>query len=925
MLSGAKTLIHSAQDLGHLLPPALPSAQFEDRRCGRMLTTSRPPDIKEAGAVGTILARKGRRAPGPRQGFGLLAVLVVAIAVSVSAETSAEPFFMGIGDLPGGLFQSRAHGVSADGSVVVGEGLATPIDPLPFRWSAADGMVRLGTLTGNSPIGLATGVSADGSVVVGGYGANFDLGAFRWTATGGMVGLDALTGGPVGSVAFGVSADGSVVVGLSGNEPFRWTAAGGMVGLGTLTGNANLSGNLSAALGVSADGSVVVGYSGNEPFRWTAASGMVGLGGLTGAPFGSIAKDVSADGSVVVGHSGSEAFRWTAADGMVSLGGLTGNALGGSANAVSADGSVVVGYTYSSFSTSDSSAFVWDATTGMRALREVLSADHGLDLTGWALTEATGISANGKVIVGTGVNPDGNTEAWIAGLGNASPPLPTPPLPAFVNDPALRPAISLKTEEILQKPEGLHLLNGAVADPTKPSIIITHGWQPGGNWSAVQQDEISAGDLSDQPLRVIKEAVLARLAADGIEANVFAYNWRDAFTPNPVKSLGFAGDILGMFSPGIEGCIGLEACGAYVMVAAHGSNLAFQLSHALEKGGREYMSDIHFVGHSFGSLVNAHAINFLNNSGALKVTQATILDAPLFLTGANASDFHALMPRGSVSYVDNFYGLIVDGGVGGPIRGAAPTAPAPNPPGGMRLPLGHVQIPNYYADLAGSGSDDWTTPLRLLDFYGDRPAPQFWDPRNKLEKIWEASVDTIQHAKDVIAPKIGELLSHTSNVTKSTFAQIDPSSQIAAAWFQETSPSVASMKVDIPIGADYFSFDIGFLDRGDGDWFTLLFDDILLLSLDLRSFETDTVHTQIVALNGLDGRMGTLWFVLNSVGDANAQLLIGNFRFLANTSVSEPGASTILVVGAMVVALLRRREKAKRSRGDAVELQPAGI
>jgi hypothetical protein len=47
-------------------------------------------------------------------------------------------------------------------------------------------------------------------------------------------------------------------------------------------------------------------------------------------------------------------------------------------------------------------AFLWDAANGLRSLKTVLTTQFGLDLTGWRLTEATGISDDGKVIVGTG-------------------------------------------------------------------------------------------------------------------------------------------------------------------------------------------------------------------------------------------------------------------------------------------------------------------------------------------------------------------------------------------------------------------------------------------------------------------------------------------------------------------------------------------
>jgi len=70
-----------------------------------------------------------------------------------------------------------------------------------------------------------------------------------------------------------------------------------------------------------------------------------------------------------------------------------------------ADGSVVVGY-------SINGAFIWDAAGGMQSLKKTLTNVYGIDLSGWYLIEATGISDDGSVIVGTGINPRGHTEAW---------------------------------------------------------------------------------------------------------------------------------------------------------------------------------------------------------------------------------------------------------------------------------------------------------------------------------------------------------------------------------------------------------------------------------------------------------------------------------------------------------------------------------
>ena len=64
---------------------------------------------------------------------------------------------------------------------------------------------------------------------------------------------------------------------------------------------------------------------------------------------------------------------------------------------------------------------IWDES-GLHELDQILTNDFGLDLTGWTLESAVGISADGMTIAGHGLNPSGNAEGWIALL---SEPLDT--------------------------------------------------------------------------------------------------------------------------------------------------------------------------------------------------------------------------------------------------------------------------------------------------------------------------------------------------------------------------------------------------------------------------------------------------------------------------------------------------------------------
>ncbi|MGE0698075.1 MAG: hypothetical protein AB7O57_03190 [Hyphomicrobiaceae bacterium] len=349
-----------------------------------------------------------------QRGFSrLIAVPVAAVAFILPQParalcTTDNPCVttpLDLGTLGGS--SSESTGISADGSVVVGNIVtASGVFPHAFRWSGGV-MTDLGTLGG--ALAVATGANADGSVVVG-YSTPAGAGfwhAFRWS--GGVM-ADLGTLGGRNSFANGVNASGSVVVGASefennSNTPhaFRWSG-GVMTDLGTL------GGSRSSAAAVNADGSVVVGYSsisGNvaeHATRW-AGGALTDLGTLGGRT--SQANAVNASGAVIVGDSeiisGSSeihAFRWTGGV-MTDLGILGGTR--SSASAVSGDGSVVVGISSianpSTFN--NTHAFRWTAATGMRDLNTLL-ASAGVNMAGIVLWSATGISANGQFIVGTG-------------------------------------------------------------------------------------------------------------------------------------------------------------------------------------------------------------------------------------------------------------------------------------------------------------------------------------------------------------------------------------------------------------------------------------------------------------------------------------------------------------------------------------------
>ena len=255
----------------------------------------------------------------------------------MSYRWTVEEGYSQIGDLPGGEVWSSPAGVSADGSVIVGHSdsvHSTDIsDWEAFKWTPEAGMVGLGDLSGGAFDSRAHDVSADGSVIVG-RGDYNDGGGYsytqpvRWTADGGIEAIPCLNPGGRGR-ALGVSADGRVIVGTSpseaidNDEAFLWSEETGAIGLGNLGGE-----HPSQAWDASADGSVVVGKvylspSAYEAFRWMEETGMQSIGDLPGGSIATTAKFVSLDGSTIYGNGdsehGSTAFVWDEGHGMRAL------------------------------------------------------------------------------------------------------------------------------------------------------------------------------------------------------------------------------------------------------------------------------------------------------------------------------------------------------------------------------------------------------------------------------------------------------------------------------------------------------------------------------------------------------------------------------------------------------------------------------
>jgi uncharacterized membrane protein len=346
-----------------------------------------------------------------------------ALAATLLAAYAAAQTITSIGVAPGGTY-SAAYGVSADGAVVAATSTVNgPRDTNGYRWTREQGLVQV-TPSGRNLSAWA--VSGDGSCTIGFWDPHVPYGGYVHHIVHGLQSLDVPP--YFNTAALAVSSDGATVVGEAEFEdlwPNRWRAfrwhreSGTCEELGLLPGHAE-----SLARGISADGTIICGDSRPERFnglyshavRWTPAGGLEDLGMLPG-DHSSFAWAVSGDGSTIIGSSmgpGPELLeqpvRWLGAGiarmnrpyGTITAAGL----------AASFDACTVVGVGgYVDAERITLRAALWSPATGAVDLNTYLPRT-GVDLTGWVLETARGVSTDGRTIVGHGTLY-GATRGWV--------------------------------------------------------------------------------------------------------------------------------------------------------------------------------------------------------------------------------------------------------------------------------------------------------------------------------------------------------------------------------------------------------------------------------------------------------------------------------------------------------------------------------
>ncbi|MEM9065896.1 MAG: GC-type dockerin domain-anchored protein [Planctomycetota bacterium] len=232
-------------------------------------------------------------------------------------------------------FSSVAHGISADGTVVVGSATGPTGPNQAFRWVEGEGIASISQIESSFALfeefdilvrSEARAVSADGNVVAGSAvtpmsPSILDSLATRWTESEFMVELE-IDPAVQKSGARGISDDGQVLVGVAqrpiGEDPSGTKLFTSEAMLWRSDGTATiLLPERSIAIAASGDGSTLVGVTSvgatdfDTAFIWTESAGAGLLEEVLAQEYGvstggwtlTAARDVSRDGRTIVGDA----------------------------------------------------------------------------------------------------------------------------------------------------------------------------------------------------------------------------------------------------------------------------------------------------------------------------------------------------------------------------------------------------------------------------------------------------------------------------------------------------------------------------------------------------------------------------------------------------------------------------------------------
>lgn len=421
-------------------------------------------------------------------------------------------------------------------------------------------------------------------------------------------------------------------------------------------------------------------------------------------------------------------------------------------------------------------------------------------------------------------------------------------------------------------------------DPTKPTIVLTHGLQDTvGNGETFDPEILWSGfhDGSGDNSQIGAGFILERLQGNGTldpDINIIQFVWPEATTRS------FAG-------------FGYNAALAYTDDA--GTALARFLLEALGPG---YNQRIHFIGHSLGTIVNTYGARlFLNSTPNVPQSQVTILDYPQRVTGSGTNipqNFFAVMLQNLQQTrnlrIDNYYSL------DGLAFGNTTTGPI----------YDHIEFvePNDVEDEVGigtsnsnhSGVNQWYRWTMDPNNFNNKTYCETSGDFNDPSIFFSGSLDPCQKGWhwSLFGPGANEFPTNIGNIVSTETAPLE---LINARMFgctvndgpvvqciEQSSPFIL-FEVDIPENTEYITFEYRFLNSGDGDYATVHLNGEPIWVIDGRTSLDGGVFTKsgLIPVSSTSG-INDLAIMLNGVEEKNAIFEIRNFQAL-NTPTIQAG------------------------------------
>ena len=406
--------------------------------------------------------------------------------------------------------------------------------------------------------------------------------------------------------------------------------------------------------------------------------------------------------------------------------------------------------------------------------------------------------------------------------------------------------------------DGFLTPDGTVHSGANIAVVVTHGWE----------EELASGPPTQQ---VDWAASMAQSIANTTNANAFTWTWPDAFALTPFL-------------------LDSEA-------RAEGD----QLGSALKNAG---VTQVHLIGHSLGSHVNAYAEEWLKqNAPNIKVLQETILDRPFplsssesFLLNQNVSDLQA-----SGGWIDNYYGTGLTA-VGAPMNGPASTVY------NQAVDAGHSGVHDWYANTiapsstqgffwsveGGGASQRPTNTGATATSYYSTPIVTGGQP------FYATVGSSIVGTRATLRLSPVPVLSN-GNKSQLEAAATDPPADVETGQFWTD--------LTIPNDAVFLSFDLFFSNNDNADYLTLQFGSNLLFTYPASSFSSGGFESSgPIAVDGFNGQTDQLLFTLHSQGGTSTEVSIDNLSFLSPA----PEPTGLLLMASGVLALLLRRPRLRR-------------